>query len=103
MLLYTGERSTEHYVPEDFMDGPWPSSFDDESCRHVGSCAADPRRSGSSHTLEDVIVDGEEVPSMDGGFCQPPGACVNGERRVDACSGDIWCCQLLPVDGPQAP
>lgn len=99
MLLYTGDLPEDRYAPEDFIDGPWPPSIDDGSCRLIGSCAVDKRRADSRHAPED-IVDGTELLSLEGGSCQPTVMCGNGERRVNACSGDVWCCRLLSVDEP---
>lgn len=99
MLLYTGELPANRYAPEDFIDGPWPPSIDDESCRLIGACVEDKRRADSRLALAD-IVDGAEIPSLDGGACQTSVTCEKGERRINACSGDIWCCRLLPVDEP---
>ncbi len=99
MLLYTGDLPEDRYAPEDFIDGPWPPSIDDGSCRLIGTCASNKRRAHSSQAPE-KIVDGDELPSPDSASCLPAVACESGERRVNACSGDIWCCRLSAVDAP---
>jgi hypothetical protein len=43
MLLYTDDLPEERYAPEDFVDGPWPSLIDDESCRLSEACTNDER------------------------------------------------------------
>ncbi|RKG49243.1 hypothetical protein D7X30_39435 [Corallococcus sp. AB011P] len=101
MLAYTGDLPEDRYAAEDFLGGPWPPSIDDRSCRPVAACALDKRRADSRGSLEDVI-DGEELPSLDGRFCHPV-ICEPGEKRVDACTGVIWCCRLLPEDAPPGP
>ncbi|QRN96478.1 hypothetical protein JRI60_47020 [Archangium violaceum] len=97
LLLYTEDLAQDRYAPEDFIDGPWPASIDDGTCRLIAACAVDERRQESRHAPDDVI-DGEELPSLDGRYCKPTATCADGERRVTACSGDIWCCHLLPAD-----
>ncbi|RKH79805.1 hypothetical protein D7Y21_33245 [Corallococcus sp. AB045] len=98
MLTYTGDLPEDRYAPEDFVDGPSPPLFDDESCRPVAACAMDKRRADSRPNPE-AVIDGEDLPSLDGRFCHPV-TCEPGEKRVDACTGVIWCCRLLPVDEP---
>jgi hypothetical protein len=97
MQLWTGTLPTERYVPEDFIDGPWPPSIDDGTCRFIGACAIDQRVSIPRERQEEVI-DKEDLPSMDGGNCPPTEMCSEGEHLVQACSGDVWCCRLLPED-----
>ena len=94
MLTYTGDLPEDRYAPEDFLGGPWPPSFDDKSCRRVAACALDKRRADSQPDPE-AVIDGEELPSLDGRFCHPV-TCEPGEKQVNACSGEIWCCRLLP-------
>ncbi|RKH55767.1 hypothetical protein [Corallococcus aberystwythensis] len=101
MQTYTGDLPEDRYAPEDFVGGPFPPFFDDESCRPVAACAMDKRRADSRPDPE-AVIDGEELPSLDGRFCHPV-TCEPGEKRVDACTGVIWCCRLLPPDAPPGP
>jgi len=59
MSLFTGDLSEDRYVPEDFVDGPFPPMIDDESCKLATRCAGE-------------------------------------ERLVQDCTGQTWCCRLLP-------
>ncbi|MBM7117502.1 hypothetical protein [Archangium primigenium] len=102
MLTYTEALSVEHYVAEDFIDGPWPPSFDEGTCRLIAACPLDPRRAESRPRPEDVI-DGEELPSLDGRYCPPDVSCGEHEKRIVSCAEDIWCCQLLPMNDAATP
>ncbi|RKG99491.1 hypothetical protein D7X74_39370 [Corallococcus sp. CA047B] len=95
LLLYTGDLPKDRYAPEDFLDGPWPPSIDDEACRRVGACLSDLRRA-DSRSAPDTVIDGEELPARDGAACNTTVTCSANEKRVAACSGYIWCCRLLP-------
>ncbi|WP_434381509.1 hypothetical protein [Melittangium boletus] len=99
MLLSTDKLPVDRYVPEDFIDGPFPPSIDDATCRLIGACAID-MRSSFSRGAPDRVIDSEELPSLDGSFCHPEVSCQGEERRVHSCSGDVWCCRLLPEDVP---
>ncbi|NNC20210.1 hypothetical protein HJC22_31260 [Corallococcus exiguus] len=101
LLTYTGDLPEDRYAPEDFLDGPWPPLIDDGSCRPAAACALDKRRADSQGSIENVI-DGEELPSLDGRLCHPV-TCEPGEKQVNGCSGVIWCCRLQPPDEPPHP
>lgn len=44
MLVYVDDLPVDRYVPEDYVDGPWPSLIDDESCRLTDTCSDGERR-----------------------------------------------------------
>lgn len=102
MLFYTGDLPVDRYVPEDFIDGPDLPFIDDTACRHIGACQMD-KRHPSSRPDPRRVIDGYSPPASDARECHPEVQCEQSEKRVHACSGDVWCCPLVPVRNEARP
>jgi hypothetical protein len=48
------------------------------------------------------FIDGPLLPLVDEESCRPTESCEDGERRIEDCTGETWCCQLKPL-GPENP
>lgn len=102
MLMYTGDLPEDRYAPEDFIEGPPLRSIDDMSCRLIGACVTDLRHPGARVNPE-TIIDGDILPAADNRYCHPEVQCHEAEKRVTACSGQIWCCPLEPERDASSP
>lgn len=103
MTLDVGDLPLDRYAPQDFVtnSGPALPFIDDTACRHIGLCRTDERRP-RARADPDRVIDGETALALEELPC-PTAPCRNGERRVHACSGDVYCCPLLPPLDPPAP
>jgi len=49
------------------------------------------------------FVDGPRLPLIQEESCRPTDACGAGERRIEDCTGERWCCRLAPLNEQPQP